>query len=501
MIRMKTLKSIWNSCKTKKDLLVPGFTLLLCIWTMIVLVHYSGYSFWGDEIGTIAIANPTHTLYETLMIDLTEDTTVAPLFYLVANLWMRVVPYGTSRLLLICEIFVCIGIFITAMTAKNLSGNICGIAAAVLSAAMPYLAIQGAYEFRSYAVCYLFTTLTLYFYFRKLKDPRLSNIIFYGISAIFMSFSLYSAVLLYFAMFLADLFLYLKKRISIKNIISYLLWGTLFFPVLVYAFLHVSSRGTSFWTSAPAFSQIFTVIPEILIDPLLIILWYAGVVWMLYRCIRLLQNKNENDFSKNYPALFLYWLTLACRIVNFIYSNLNSRNSMWTPRYFFFLLPCIVLFITLAFYDILTQVFRRTNAGSVKVIVPVTAVICACYLEFSFIQACKRERYPEIIRQPFEQGAEFLRTMDDLRAPDTAVYYSAYNIEAWQYYLAHGDMTPGLFNLLPMDVSGIDLSPYKTIYMMIIEHPMLETTREIFEREYLSEEIHHNYRIYRLTRK
>ena len=52
-----------------------------------------------------------------------------------------------------------------------------------------------------------------------------------------------------------------------------------------------------------------------------------------------------------------------------------------------------------------------------------------------------------------------------------------------------------------MDVSGIDLSPYKTIYMMIIEHPMLETTREIFEREYLSEEIHHDYRIYRLTRK
>ena len=129
--------------------MVPVFTLLLCIWTMIVLVHYSGYSFWGDEIGTIAIANPTHTLHETLMIDLTEDTTVAPLFYLVANLWMRVVPYGTSRLLLICEIFVCIGIFITAMTAKNISGNICGIAAAVLSAVMPYLAIQGAYEFRS----------------------------------------------------------------------------------------------------------------------------------------------------------------------------------------------------------------------------------------------------------------------------------------------------------------------------------------------------------------
>ncbi len=498
---MKRLNRTEKGIKTNNNRLVPVFAFLVCAWTMIVLVHYSGYSFWGDEIGTIFIANPNHTLHETLMIDLKEDTTVAPLFYLTANLWMRIAPYGTSWLLLICEIFVCAGIFINSLTAQNISGNICGIIAAVLSATMPYLAIQGAYEFRSYAICYLFTTLTLFFFFRKLKDPKLSNIVLYGLSAILMSYSLYSAVILYFAMFLADLFLFLKKRITIKHIVSYLLWGALFFPVLAYAFLHVSARGTSFWTSAPSFSQIFTVIPEILINPLLIILWYISTAWMLYRFIRLVQNKNENDFSKYYPAFFLYWLTLACRFINFIYSNINSRNSMWTPRYFFFLLPCIALFITLALYDIFSQIIRKYNAKYIKVITAILAALCAFYLEFNFMQTCRKERYPEIIRQPFEQGAEFLRTMDDLKAPDTAIYYSAYNIEAWQYYLAHGDMTPGLFNLLPMDVSGIDLSPYKTIYMMIIEHPMLETTREIFEKEYYSEEIHHDYRIYRLTRK
>ena len=499
---MKTFLEEIKQNNKRMNWFVPVFTLLVCIWTMIVLVHYSGYSFWGDEIGTIAIANPTnHTLYETLMIDLKEDTTVAPLFYLTANLWMRVAPYGTSWLLLICEIFVCIGIFMTAMTAKNISGNIGGITAAILSATLPYLAIQGAYEFRSYAICYLFTTLTIFFYIRKLKDPQLHNIIFYGICAIFMSYSLYSAVLLYFAMFLADLFLFLKKQISIKLIISYLLWGALFLPVLAYAFFHVNSRGTKFWTSAPSFSQFFTVIPEILINPLFIILWYAGVIWMLYKGIRLFQNKKVKDITKDYPAFFFYWLTLACRVVNFIYSNINSRNSMWTPRYFFFLLPCIVLFITLTLYDIMSQVIRKTKAKYIRAITIIMAVVCSCYLGLSFVHTCKMERYPEIIRQPFEQGAEFLRKMDDLQAPDTAIYYSAYNIEAWQYYLAHGDMTPGLFNLLPMDVSEIDLSPYKTIYVMYIEHPMLDTTREKFEKEYLSEEIHHDYRIYRLTRK
>lgn len=174
---------------------------------------------------------------------------------------------------------------------------------------------------------------------------------------------------------------------------------------------------------------------------------------------------------------------------------------MWTPRYFFFLLPCIVLLITLVLYDIFSRVFYKTDTKLIKIITALIAVICTCWLEISFIQACKKERYPEIIRQPFEQGAEFLRTMDDLRNEDTAIYYSAYNIEAWQYYLAHGDMTPGLLNLLPMDVSETDLSAFNTIYVMVIQNQIPESTQAIFTRDFNEEEIHHDYRIFRLTRK
>ena len=65
---------------------VPLFSLIICILTFIVLTHYSGYSFWGDEMGTIAIANPIHSPFETLKINLLYDPYIAPLFYLFANL-------------------------------------------------------------------------------------------------------------------------------------------------------------------------------------------------------------------------------------------------------------------------------------------------------------------------------------------------------------------------------------------------------------------------------
>lgn len=487
----------------KQKWVTPVFALFVCIWTMIVLTHYSGYSFWGDEMGTVFISNPIRSVFETLMIDVNEDVFVPPIFYLVANIWMKIAPYGTSRLLLICEIFTCAGIFITALAAQKAKNNICGIAAAILTSVLPYLATQGAYEFRHYALWFMFTAFMLWFYFRKLRDPGIMNLLLLAVSAILASYTHFSAVILFFCMFLADVYLFIGKKQNIRAIIPYLVWGILFFPYLVYAYFKARSLTQQFHWDAPALKEFFTIIPDILIDPLLIGLWGLSVAWVLFRLISCVRNKTRLFDSEHFPAFFVYWLILGYRLINFIYSRVNANYSMWTTRYFFCLLPCATLLISFALYDlVILPLCRKTNRSSALKVAAGLALVCGTiYLELNFIRACRAHRYPEIIYQPYEQGAEFLRTMDDLRSPETAIYYSAYNIEAWQYYLAHGDMTPGLFNFLPMDASGSDLSPYKTIYVMEIQNPIPEATKEKFLREFESEELHHDMKIFRLTRK
>lgn len=469
--------------------------------TLIVLIHYSGYSFWGDEMGTIAIANPIHSPFETLKINLLYDPYIAPFFYLFANLWMKIAPYGTSWLLLPCEIFVCIGIFITAITAREECGVYGGIAACVLSALMPFLASQGAYEFRPYAAYYLFTVLMLFFYFRKRRKSSMANLILYGLSAVFCTYNHYVGVFLFFVMFLADLLLFLKKRISIRNIIPYLLWGVLFLPCMIFAYFRVKTLVKVYWTPVPSLRDFFLIIPEILKNPLLTVLWYAGVIWILFTFIRCMREKQDILSSKYFSAFFVYWLTFSFRMVNFLYSSINANYSLWVPRYFLCLLPCIALLISFMLVDVFMMIRQKNSSIYVNAAAAILFAAGTAYLAVSFVHNCKMERYPEIIRQPFEQGAEFLRTMDDLRDKDTAIYYSAHNIEAWQYYLAHGNMTPGIFNLLPKNASESDMSPYKTIYVMVIQDAIPESTRLLFEEHYDAEELHHDYRIFRLTKK
>ena len=93
--------------------------LLIIAVSAVFMLHYPGASFWNDEMATIEWCNPNYSLLETLKLVLREDTS-PPLFYLIANLWMKVSPYGTQWLLLICEVFTLVGILFTALAAREL---------------------------------------------------------------------------------------------------------------------------------------------------------------------------------------------------------------------------------------------------------------------------------------------------------------------------------------------------------------------------------------------
>ena len=458
-------------------------SILICSWMLFVMIHYSGKSLWGDSIGTISIANPNHSIWETLKIDVTQDVFVAPLFYLVANIWLKIAPYGTVWVKLICELFICIGILIASQAAKNISGDLAGIFTAIFLSICPYLVTQGAYEFRHYALWFMLTALLIWFYDRKNKKPTPQNLIGYGFAAILCCYTHFNAVFFFFILFLLDVFLWLKKKITIRHIISYLLWGFLFFPYLVYAYFHATELTKGFWPN-PKPEDLVKIDLQILIEPLLFGIFIVSILWAIWKI-----------WKTDQTSCFLLWMILGYKAVNFIYSNLNQGYSMWIPRYFFCQFPAMMILCAVFTAEMLKNAFRK---GKLQTAATCALICCVlAFLEILFIRDLREHRYPEIIHQPFEQTAEILRQQDDFWNEDTAFYYSAYNIEAWQYYLAHGDMTPGLLNLLPMGLHGVDLSPYRVIYVCELQNPIPEESMSILQASYEFEELHHDYKLWR----
>ena len=474
--------------------------LLIIAGAAVIMVHYSGYSFWGDEMATVTFSNPNHSLLETLKLDLLDDTTVPPLFYLAANLWMKVSPYGTRWLLVICELFTLVGIVFSAMTARNIADNTAGLFTALIMALMPYCVTQGGYEFRHYALWLMFTAIILFFGARKYRNPSVGNLVGYGLAAVFAAYTHFSAVIFFFSLFLVDVFLFLKKRITIRHISSYLLFGVLFFPYLIFAYTRATSVREKFWTRAPVFADFFDIMKTLLQTRPMMILYYGAVIWMLYRLIKALRNRTNLFEDRLFPAWMLFAVLICYRLVTFIYSNLNPNFSMWAERYFFCLMPCLGILLGLCCRDVLDRVPS-----------PAFSICFAGIAVWLLVANCRvLKNNPDVrnnsdvrLDEPFEQAAEILRETDDLFNEDTTVYNSAKWITGWQYFLALGNMTPGLINFLPNDISNEDLSPYNVIYVMEVDfaYPIFDATWEKFSESFNIEELNHDYKLYRLTRK
>ena len=465
------------------------------------MIHYSGQSFWGDEMGTIMISGMNQTLLETLKANIKVETQGGLLFYPLAHIWMKLVPYGTKWLLLLNELIVCGGIILLGQAAKKIHGNIAGIMSVFIACVTSYLTLQGAYEFRCYGVNFFCSVLTLWTYLQKQEKPTWLRLVFYGFSGTLLTYSHFTSVFFFFVLFLADFFCFVKKQITIRHILSYLVWGFLFLPYLIYAYVRVTEKLPVFWTSAPKITEIFTLGEKMMQNPLLCTIYYAGVVWLFFLFVNDIVKKHNVVKSPYNRAYLILWTIIGFILINFTYSALNPNHSMWNLRYCFSIMGSMIIVCGIFMSDLTTRLFTCKLQPVWKVVFSFILVCAAGWLEMRYAGDLKYNLYPDVISEPYEQTAEFLRGQDDFWAEDTAFYSSAFIIEAWQYYLAHGDMTPGLLTFLPLNLTSCDLSKYRVIYVVEIQNPISEETWEYLALTHDREEIHHDYRIYRYTRR
>ncbi|MDR1638576.1 MAG: glycosyltransferase family 39 protein [Clostridiales bacterium] len=318
-----------------------GFSLL-ALMAVLMFAFSSAQSFWVDELDwTIGkVANMT---FLDITKQLLRDGYNMPLYYYALAVIYPLVPYGEGYLLSLGIVFVIIGIIILYFAAREMGGEKLGFIALCIASISSVLMSQGGWECRPYAFYFCFSALTLLFYVKRLKNENWGNILGFSVAMILLAYSHWfgAMILMFYAM--SDLFLFVRKKINIRCIVSYLIAGAIILPWFVMMLLTVKSNLSSYWAGVPGLLRPVTTIRWLLSSNTLTFIVFAIAVAIMTAV--LIQNILSKEWNVNLFAWIQMLLSAVFMIAaTLIYSKfINPKGSIYVERYFFALVPQLIL--------------------------------------------------------------------------------------------------------------------------------------------------------------
>lgn len=404
----------------EKKYWIPGVLLLL--W-MGVFSFMNGncQSFWADEIASVGYIRNGLSLSEVIDTYLYVDTNL-PLYPLMLYVIYRIMPFGEKFLLIPSILFCLAGIVFLALAAEKLKGKRAGFLALCMGTSSGILIWQAAWEIRCYALVFMLSALVLYAYIKKSLDPNKKNMIFYSVSVAFFFWTHWFAFIVIAFYGFVDLISVILKKISWKQLFSYVPGCLISFPWLILSFYYKSEVLEDFWSEVPQWKNMVWTILFYLDGSR--VLWYlclitgaallAGAVYWWRR------PQSEEKVKVMLAASCVVSIGWVIGIV-YVYSHyLAPGSSLYIERYFTVIQPHILLVTTLGLEYILNLAYKIKN-GEVKIpVVPErvwipkaaawtarAAVIVLLVVSFA---ACYRNEYVAI-RKPFEpyrEAAEYM---------------------------------------------------------------------------------------------
>jgi len=380
---------------------------LICM-TVFMLVFASEISFWFDELDwTIGIISGktifNDRLFTPMFRILWENVYNLPLYYVIMKPLYELLPYGETFLLIPSILFVILGIIITGKTGKIIGGIDTGFFTVCIAVSSAILITQGGWELRPYSITFCFSSLALLMYIRRLKTETNKNILLYGISLVLLLFCHWfgSITALFYAF--TDLYLYIRKKISLKCIFAYILAGILFLPWFLMVVFHHSTDLFSYWAEVPRFSAPIRTVSYLLSDTKLYCLLF-GIGFILILLKNIWGNKKET------PNVSKVWLFVSISILwtilpVYIYSKfINQNGSLYVDKYFFVIMPHIFLItaygFSKTFYDLQRSFFYLYKQKKYLYCITI-ALFC-----FTLFKSYQKTLYPW--SQPYRETAEYL---------------------------------------------------------------------------------------------
>ncbi len=363
------------------------FCLVFIAISFLFCVRVSGrQSFAADEMSEIGFIARANSLKDILMYFLTIEVTNLPLFALIAAAWYRIVPWGESWLLLLCEIFTSAGIFFLCLSARKLKDEAAGYLTAVFCTISSTLILRCDMEYRCYSFLFLMIAVFVYLYVKRMNsEPAggIKNEIVLGVAMTFLAYSHYFGPLIIVAFFVTDLFLFIKKRLKAVFVIPYLMSGLLLTPWFLLMLKFKEKSITDFWPAPPTFGSIPEMLRFVLShdEPIYFLSVTAMTAVAVLAVFHIIYGNFKWEFD--YPLLAFLWVIWFLLLGVYLYSaHINIYGSIWVDKYFISILPFLALIMSV-FVSMVLDFVTEKHMDSVRLkAMSVTVISLVLFLYF-----------------------------------------------------------------------------------------------------------------------
>lgn len=449
------IKKFWQK---HWDKLVYGCIAFGCFFVM--FESGKAGSLWLDEVWTLGWVygeNPNK---------------VYIFFQALYDLWFYLMPYGQEYLLIISELLVVATIYILGLIGNLYKSKRFGIFMSTIGATSLTIMAQCGTEFRPYAILLFAITLALYLFI--IKQINLSNIspamlVLYSIVLVLCMDSHQFGLLTAGFFMLFDLFLIVRRKISLNALVEFVLPLIYGLYWLFTQFLNDLSNANNYTIATPPNAK----------DVINTIIWLCGVnsgnlmlfLLILGSCIGLVGLVNsikgkKFNFKNDYILLTIFSIPCLIFSFNLFYSVvLNPNNPLWVTRYFLPAIPFFIFLIALAMDTILSLLISRKDNENSKYSFVFTVAIVMC---FCIIGWCKMPYEINIVND-YKGAAEYIMSENEIYSSNTLCYITGNPDvnKGFEYYLTHKgerDSINHIGNLL--EYTSADLESYNTIYVV-----------------------------------
>lgn len=466
------------------------YALMAAAVGALMFSHGSDMSFWVDEMIQLSssIGGAGTVLKNSQeMVDLTP-----PLFPLAAVVWYRLAPYGEKWLLLLDIIPTALSVYVLGLLGEKRGGLRDGVLAAAFIAFSLTVWERVAFEYRAYAFMLLFSSLSLYTYYRKEREGDGKWRAAFSLSLACLAMSHYFGMLLCVVFFLADAVgAYKHWRAEKKAAAILAVPGPYILPGVLSAawmgLMLISTSGLSkytlpSWYPVPTLSEIKSAVLYLCGNvPFLCLmaLFEAG-----YILTELFSPGKEKDGEKDRTFSHLLLGAVAgVFALLFVYGRyINRQNTMFENRYFIELIP----FFALLFSGAVCRVLDLLPADRAKI--KNAAVLCvSAALAVNCLTGVS-----SFGSEPFRESADWLYTQSNYIFDPSTVVMTTYEIISvpWnEYYIGRCGRRDKL-NVTDqyafLSLTNDEKMEYNRIYLAVnsVNLPILPDMQEYLDQYY-----------------
>lgn len=449
----------------------------LALVTLVLMFCYADRtSLWLDEMYQIYFTKGSLTHALRMCLELSERST--PLALLCSTLWYRMAPYGERWLLLPAMALSAASVFLSGLIGEKVRGRCCGAFAAIFTAFSTTIWLNAAYEYRAYPYFVFFSVLTLYCYVLRCRRPDLGRSLLFSCSMLGLVMTHYFGMIACAEYFLADLWLLRKKRIPVRMGMVYALPG---FSSLLWLFaVRGAAAGASAdWYALPDFAQIRELLLFLCGNQTVVYgLFLLGAA--LFAAGLLRQGgpgaRSGGPFQwDGFFQGFCLWMIGAAVGLMLVYGRIiNTRSTMWSERYFMFLIPFALLLTALG-GESLVSLAAADRRIPVK---RATCLFLGGLLSLNCLSLISSATSSSLAAagtdstrcsEPYREAADWIYSQDDIFDPGTVIVVRrGWVVESgWnEYYVTRQGRRDPLNTTTQGRVGDEELRSYQKVYLL-----------------------------------